>query len=424
MSILKKASNQMAFSKLGIFGSPGSGKTYTSSCIAIGLHRYAKCKKPIGFFDTEGALSYVLPLFESAGIEVLKCDSRSFKDLKVFMKEAEQTCSIAIVDSISHPWLDLQKCYLDKLNEGRKGRPLNKIEFHHWGKIKEIWNEFADHQYLYSKLHVILCGREASIYEYQINDETQKKELITTDSRMATEKGLGYQPSLLIQMSALDNDGKISNTAYVKKDRSFTLHGDEITFPAQKGVNIDHIYKVFDSFMPHFQRLNLNGNHFESLNNGNTKDIIPEYESDQWPREQNQRMILSEEIQGLLVKHHPGQTAEEKKIKGDLIERFLNTRSWTKIEKETPSQKLREALHNMRVFLEGDEEKKDTIEQFQADKLKDLLKDDPARLAATLEWAAVKTVEEMPLSFYNAAMDNLRAEQGQETTENSKKKVA
>lgn len=117
MKMLKKAENQTAFGKVGLYGDAGSGKTFTASCMAIGLHKFAKCTKPIGFFDTEPALSYVLPLFKEAGIEVLCYESRSLSDLMKFMEEAEQECSIVIIDSITHVWRDVQKSYIDKLNE-------------------------------------------------------------------------------------------------------------------------------------------------------------------------------------------------------------------------------------------------------------------------------------------------------------------
>lgn len=427
MKMLKKAENQTAFGKVGIYGDAGSGKTFTASCIAIGLYKFAKCKRPIAFFDTEPALSYVLPLFKAAGIEVLSCESRALKDLMDFMDEAEKHCDMAIVDSVTHPWRDVQKSYMDKMNEARKSRrqqPIQKLEFHHWGPIKDQWAKFTD-KFLSSKLHVIICGRTSSIYEYQTNDQG-KKELITNGTKMATEKELGYEPSLLIEMTKHREHGRIVNRALIEKDRFNFLNGNEIDFKPHTGVDINNIMDVFEKVRPHFEHLNLAGTHFESLNQRDSKDLYPDVDADEWPSEQRQRTILSEEIQGLIVKHYPGQTADEKKAKADLLEKFFNTRSWTKVE-NTSSQKLKEALHSMRQHLEGEEVKEEPvqlIEKEQAEDLLKLLKDDSERLAAILEWAGVKTVQELPATHYVIARDNLRLEQGQETTENSKKKVA
>src|SRR5512139_3863158 len=123
MGMLKKAEKRAAFAKVGLYGTAGSGKTFTASKIAIGLHKFAGLTKPVGFFDTEPAASYVLPLFESAEIDLLVYDeSRALVDLMAFMDEAERECSIVIVDSITHVWRDAQASYMAKINEGLQRR--------------------------------------------------------------------------------------------------------------------------------------------------------------------------------------------------------------------------------------------------------------------------------------------------------------
>lgn len=59
MSILKPATNKMAYGKVGIYGTAGSGKTRTASEIAIGLHKAIGSTKPVVAFDTEPAFSFV-----------------------------------------------------------------------------------------------------------------------------------------------------------------------------------------------------------------------------------------------------------------------------------------------------------------------------------------------------------------------------
>lgn len=353
MSILKKANNQTAFAKVGIYGDAGSGKTFTASCLAIGLHKFANCTKPIGFFDTEPALSYVLPMFKEAGIEVLSLESRALKDVHEFLDAAQTECSVVIIDSVTHIWRDAQKSFIDKVNQTRKryGKsPIEKLEFQHWAAIKGVWFDFTD-KFLSCKNHVILCGRASSIYEYQENSNG-KKELITNGTKMATEKELSYEPSLLIEMVKHRENGSITNRALIEKDRFNQLNGTEINFPAHKGVNLKHIYGVFDKLQDHFTHLNLQGTHFDSMNTRDSKDLYPETDGNDWPSEQRQRGIWTEEIQGILVSRYPGQTATEKKAKCDLMERFFGTRSWTKIE-STQSDKLKEGFFEMKEFIES-----------------------------------------------------------------------
>lgn len=344
MSILKKAENKMAYAKVGIYGTAGSGKTRTATEIAIGLHKAIGSKKPIAAFDTEPAFSFVLPLFQKSGIELLVADeSRALKDLMAFMEEAEKTCDIAIVDSITHVWRDAQESYLGRLNEQRKQqgkKPLYGLEFHHWRPIKAKWSEFTD-RFLSSKLHVIVCGRAGNIYEYQDKDDgTGKKELITTGTRMATEKELGYEPSLLIEMVVEREDGKAINTAVIQKDRGDALNGREIAMPD------------YAKLQPHFATLNIGGKHFDSMEQRDSQDLYADAEEGDWDKESRLRTIYSEEIAELLKKHYPSKTTDDSQKRMDLLEQFFDTRSWTKVEKQIKSDILKDGLAAMREKLE------------------------------------------------------------------------
>lgn len=342
MSMLKPASNRMAYSKVGLYGTAGSGKTRTATEIAIGLHKAIGSTKPIVAFDTEPAFSFVLPLFQSAGIELLVADeSRALADLMKFMDEAEKVADIVIIDSITHVWRDAQESYLARLNANRKRdgkRPLLALEFQHWRPIKAAWAEFTD-RFLSSKLHVIVCGRAGNVYEYQDKDDgSGKKELISTGTRMATEKELGYEPSLLIEMVADRQDGRIVNVALVQKDRSDTLNGKELRKP------------TYQSFESHFRALNIGGEHFESMQRRDSQGMFEDADEAGWDKEKRQREIWCEEIQGLLMKKWPGQTAVEKSAKADAIAAIFQTRSWTKVE-SLHSSKLEAGFHEMRKYI-------------------------------------------------------------------------
>lgn len=341
MSMLKKATNKMAYAKVGLYGTAGSGKTRTATEIAIGLQKAIGSKKPIAVFDTEPAFSFVLPIFNKAGFELLIADeSRALADLMKFMDEAEQVADIAIIDSITHVWRDAQESYLNRLNSKRKEQrkaPLLSLEFQHWRPIKAAWAEFTD-RFLSSKLHVIVCGRAGSIYEYQDNGNG-KKELITVGTRMATEKELGYEPSLLVEMITDRDNGKLVNIAVVQKDRSDALNGKELPMP------------TYSSFEPHFRSLNIGGQHFDSMNQRDSQEMFEDADESGWDFEKRNREILSEEIQGVLVEKWPGQTAVEKKAKADALHTIFKSHSWTKISEATPSEQLRVGLVELRHYL-------------------------------------------------------------------------
>jgi hypothetical protein len=257
-----------------------------------------------------------------------------------FMDEAEQECSVVIVDSITHIWRDVQESYLAKINETRaqKGKyPITQLEFQDWRPIKAAWGKFTD-RYLSSKLHCIVCGRAGSIYEYQNNERTGKKELITIGTKMATEKELGYEPSLLVEMVKRREDGGITNTAIVEKDRSAMLNGKEIPNP------------TFEKFLPHFQALNLGGSGV-NMKDADSREMFTADGDDNWNAERRQREIWCEEIEGLLVKHYPSQTAEHKQAKISMIEKVFNTRSWKKVE-SMKSEEIKDGFEQMKYMLE------------------------------------------------------------------------
>lgn len=356
MMILKKATNKMAYAKIGLYGTAGSGKTRTATEMAIGLHKKISSTKPIAIFDTEPAFSFVLPLFEKAGIEVLICDdSRALTDLMEFMNEAEKVSDIVIIDSITHVWRDAQDSFLGRINKTRKqnGRKaLASLEFQHWKPIKAAWAAFTD-RFLSSKMHVIVCGRAGQVYEYQDKDDgSGKKELISTGSRMATEKELGYEPSLLIEMITDRDDGKIVNVALVQKDRSDTINGKELRMPK------------YADFEPHFNALNLGGNHFSSMDQRNSEEMFIDADESGFDGELRQRTIYCEEISELLKKHYPSQSVEDKQKRMDLVEKHLGTRSWTAVE-QMKSGLLRSKLNLMRDDLEPMQDIQETKQEEQ-----------------------------------------------------------
>ncbi|MGB0382613.1 MAG: AAA family ATPase [Alphaproteobacteria bacterium] len=345
--MLKKAKNIQSYGKVGIFGMAASGKSRTATEIAIGLHKKIGSKKPIAVFDTEPAFSWLLPIFEKNDVEILIEDSsRALQDLMTFMDEAEKVSDIAIIDSITHVWKDAQDSFLNRINKSRKQynrKPIQSLEFHHWRPIKAAWGEFTD-RFMSSKMHVIVCGRAGTIYQYQDKDDgSGKKELISVGSRMATEKELGYEPSLLIEMVADRSDGKTVNVAVVQKDRSDNINGKELPMPKYK------------DFEPHFNALNLGGEHFSSMESRDSQEMFKDADENGFDMELRNRSIYSEEIAELLKKYFPSQSVDDKKARANALEEVFDTRSWTAVE-NMRSEVLREKLNDLKVkFNEIDE---------------------------------------------------------------------
>lgn len=320
MSMLDSEQDSHAYGKVGIYGAAGSGKSRTAAEIAIGLSKLDPKKRPVAVFDTEPAWSWLRKRFQQNGVELkVYSKSRAFADLMAWTREAQQSCGVIVVDSITHVWRDLQASCLKRINDGlkRRGRPaVQSLEFQHWGSIKSQWAEFTD-LYISSPVHFIICGRAGSVYEYQEkSDGSGKRELISTGTKMATEKELGHEPSLLIEMVANKINGQLVNTAVVIKDRADELNGMELDMP------------TFESFTKHFDQLDLNGRHFGSMETRESSHLFQDDGADFTTWRARQKEIALDEIKTLLEKHHPGATQAAKESKASAVEKVANTRSW------------------------------------------------------------------------------------------------
>ena len=330
--------------KAGLLGFNKSGKTYTAAILAIGIRKFFSLSGPVAMFDTEGGSEYIAALIQrETTTDFVGVRARSLQEMLETGKECEREgISVYIVDSITHPWRELMNSYLTEVNSQRAGRklpPRTRLEFQDWGAIKNTWAPWTDF-FLNSKLHIIVCGRAGDIYEYQENEETERRELIKTGVKMKTETEFGFEPSLLIEMERIQKVGE--KTALIHRA---TVIGDR--FGVIDGESADN--PTFEFFLPHIERLKPGA--YAPVDTKNKTPIGIDDSGDiDWVQEKKQRAILCEEIQGLMVEKWPGQTAQEKSEKLALLERIFQTRSWTRVE-NTNSSVLREGLEKVRSEL-------------------------------------------------------------------------
>lgn len=335
MSLFRKAEVTSAFLKMGLMGFAGSGKTYTATQTAIGLVQCMQEKgveyagKPVFFLDTETGSDWVKPQFEAADIELYTAKTRAFNDLMLAVKEAEKESSLLLVDSISHFWKELCEAYMKRKNR-------NRLQFEDWAYLKKEWGNFTD-QFINSSLHIIICGRAGYEYDY-FEDESGKKQLEKTGVKMKAEGEMGYEPSLLVLMEReMDMETlKVSRTASIIKDRSTLIDGRKFVNP------------TFESFMPHIKYLNLGGKQLGVDTTRNSEAIIP---ADIRDNRRVQREIVLDEIQSLITRHYPGQTAAEKKTKLELLKTHFQA-SWTEMERLMPLADLRAGYDSLHLELE------------------------------------------------------------------------
>jgi hypothetical protein len=68
------------------------------------------------------------------------------------------------------------------------------------------------------------------------------------------------------------------------------------------------------------------------------------------------REIVLDEIQSLITRYYPGQSAAEKKTKLDLLKAHFNA-AWTEMERLMPLSDLRAGYDTLHIELEGEKSK-------------------------------------------------------------------
>ena len=226
MAGFRRAKPQQAALKIGMYGTSGSGKTFTALLFAEGLAKITG--KKIAFVDTETGTAFYCQNVSNRSVhpEAFQFDvlhTRSISEvLSAVCNLSEDEYSVIVIDSITHIWEAAKEAYSGKLTKA--GQP----PFHAWAKIKKPFKDLISIM-MSSKLHMIICGREGNIYE----EDPDSGELKQVGNKMKAEGETPYEPHILLRMGQLRNPkepiAKIA--AFVEKDRTGVLSGNTFIYP-------------------------------------------------------------------------------------------------------------------------------------------------------------------------------------------------
>lgn len=332
MSLLKPAANQTAYLKAGIYGSEGSGKTFTASRLASGLAKLSNKENPkIAFFDTEKGSDYLVGYFKEQGIQFDVVKSRAFADLLATIREVEQNkYDVLIVDSATHLWNELMESYKQKKHK-------SALSFADWAPLKAEWQKFSN-AFINSKCHAIVLGRAGNMYDMEVNEDTGKKEVIKTGTKMKAEGEFGYESDILMEMERVTENKKITNRCFVIKDRTNTMNGKMIDFPK------------FEDFKSVIGFLNLGGEHVGVNTDRNSQDLFADPDHSSYER-RKQHNIALEDLQSALVELDlSGTSAATQKKRIGILEAVYGTSSKTAIE-QLDASSIRDGIMAIRAAV-------------------------------------------------------------------------
>ena len=340
MGLLTKLGTGQGYLKAGFLGFQASGKTYTACSLAVGLRKRLKLDGPIAMFDTEGGSEYIAQrILKETGKTLMGVKSQSFQDLLDMARECEAAgVSVLIADSMTHVWRELCDSYLEHVNEERAKKNLgkrSKLEFQDWNPIKKKWAEWTQF-YLNSSLHIIICGRAGYEYEMEVNEETNRKELIKSGVKMKTETEFGFEPSLLIEMERVQVPNKdggyhMMHHATIIKDRFGVMDGAETDNP------------TFDFFLPHVALLTPGANAPIDMTK-RTPMQVDEIGHDQFDRMRLRQKKAWEEIENGLSIIYPSSQGKDKQARYMILSELTGSTSELKIQSLPPDQLERIAL--------------------------------------------------------------------------------
>lgn len=227
MAGFRKAKAEQAALKMGIYGPPGAGKTFTSLLLAEGLAKVTG--KRVAYVDTEHGTDFYCKAVPSRAVHPDAFDfdalyTRSLTETLKAVKEVNPAeYGVVIIDSITHLWEAARAAYSGKQTKA------GTIPMHAWGKIKAPYKDLMSYL-LSTPMHVIICGRQGT--EYETDEETD--ELKAIGFKMKAEGETPYEPHILIRMESI-KPRKTSEVAqivaYAEKDRTGVLAGRSFINP-------------------------------------------------------------------------------------------------------------------------------------------------------------------------------------------------
>lgn len=237
MAGFRKAKAEQAFLKMGLYGPPGSGKTFTALLLAEGLCKLSG--KRIKYVDTERGTDFYSKRVAERQIHPDAFDfdamyTRSITEVAqgVYSLDMADT-GVVVLDSITHIWQACMDAY-----DGNTTR-AGTIPISAWGKIKRPYKDLVGYM-LSMPCHVIICGRQGN--EFDTDEET--KQMVKVGVKMKAEGETAYEPHILIRMEQeRDGQGGFVINAIPEKDRTGLLTGKIIRMEPKDGFAFDALVR-------------------------------------------------------------------------------------------------------------------------------------------------------------------------------------
>lgn len=226
MSGFRKKTNTKAALKIGIYGPPGSGKTFTSLLCMEGIAKGTG--KRFAYVDTEQGTDFYASHVPARSVHPEAFDfdaleTRSITEVLAEVRKLDPEIHCGVVfDSITHLWEATQAAYTGK-RTSTGGIPIEA-----WSRVKKPYKDLIA-WILSTPLHVIICGRQGNDF-----DTGEDGKMTKVGVKMKAEGETAYEPDILIRMEPEKVGGVSKLWALGEKDRTGVISGKWIELPADQ----------------------------------------------------------------------------------------------------------------------------------------------------------------------------------------------
>lgn len=211
----QKATKAGCFARVAMFGSSGSGKTYTALSVATGIAQAIGSRIALG--DSEhGSASKYADRFDFDAVDLVKCDIDEY--LELFRSAAEAKYGVLVIDSMTHAWHELL-AEVDRFGARNRGN-----KFAGWATATPKQKALVDAILSYPG-HVVATMRSKT--EWVVENENGKNVPKRVGLAPEQGKGIEYEFDLLLELDPQHN-------AYVSKDRTGKYQDQTIQLPGEQ----------------------------------------------------------------------------------------------------------------------------------------------------------------------------------------------
>jgi hypothetical protein len=224
--------------------------------------------------------------------------------------------------------VELQKIWIELLKTVRKKSPSN------WGnELNAMWTDYVAH-FLNSKMHCIALGRVGDVTDDVIDEKGAiTKVKVAEKMKAGGSNNFGYEPHLVLRMKLeikprrkaghlIESGGRMNHVAYVLKDRTWALNGEEFRWSDKVGYKPGGYAQVWQSLRPHFAAVQETMGFVTLDTTATSEAMISDDGNSEFFQARQRREATSAEIKGCMDLFFGGQGKEDKQLRlavNDLI---------------------------------------------------------------------------------------------------------